>query len=582
MSAPTAGQPGLAAFVAFLRQRLERRDDEDHVWLPMSLGFGLIASLAFLVAVFHVEGTIQDDARMFLSWMGRWDDPELLKGDLVADYWYSVSPWLYRAVFRAGWLVGIKPLVFVKILPALLFPLIAYFSYRLLRAMRADPLAAFVATVFVLNVMVRDDIVVSGTPRAFWPLLLLVGLDGLARVRVLQVALAQLLMAGVYPQVALVMAGVIGLSALTPWQRPWIDLGRRRLALVVLAAVATVAGIAPFLLRESQFGPVFTLAEARTIPTFLYGRGRVLGADGSADFLCQTRLGIFAGGCKGLLDPRLYLLVVANGLGPVVLLMRTFRPGPASGARSPLPLYLLVSSLICAALSAAVLFKLHLPSRYASGLLLLPWLATLPVLSDWIRSRLSPQTLIERYSGRTLAIGAGIAALAGVLAVSIVKTGNALPADRELIAAIRSLPKDAVVGGFAEDLNFSPVLTGRSTLFNRELSIAYEKGYYQQVHRRMEIIRDLVLTTDASVLADRMRELPVDALVVTKDTLAQARIPVTFRGFFGAELAEMEARASQNEPTLVARLAPGCTMGVYRDTVMLDAHCLVREAAAAP
>jgi len=85
LNASTAGQSGLAAFVAFLRQRLERRDDEDHVWLPMSLGFGLIASLAFLVAVFRVEGTIQDDARMFLSWMGRWDDPELLKGDLVAD-----------------------------------------------------------------------------------------------------------------------------------------------------------------------------------------------------------------------------------------------------------------------------------------------------------------------------------------------------------------------------------------------------------------------------------------------------------------------------------------------------------------
>ncbi|TIO10682.1 hypothetical protein [Mesorhizobium sp.] len=581
MNAPTAGQPPLSAFVAFLRQRLERRDDEDHVWLPMSLGFGLIASLAFLVAVFRVEGTIQDDARMFLSWMGRWDDPDLLKGDLVADYWYSVSPWLYRAVYRAAWLVGIKPLVFVKILPALLFVPIAFFSYRLLRAMRVDPLAAFVATVFILNVMVRDDIVVSGTPRAFWPLLLLVGLDGLARVRVLQVALAQLLMAGVYPQVALVMAGVIGLSALTPWQRPWIDLSRRRLALVVLAAVATVAGIAPFLLRESQFGPVFTFAEARTIPTFLYGRGKVLGADGSADFLCQTRLGIFAGGCKGLLDPRLYLLVLASGLGPVVLLMRMFRAGPNSGARSPLPFNLLVSSLICAALSAAVLFKLHLPSRYASGLLLLPYLATLPVLSDWIRSRLSPQMLIERYSGRTLLIGTGIAALAGVLAVSIVKTGNALPGDRELIAAIRSLPKDAVVGGFVEDLNFSPVLTGRSTLFSRELSIAYEKGYYQKVHRRMEVVRDLVLTTDASVLADRMRELPVDALVVTRDTLAQARIPATFRGFFGADLVEMEARAGQNGPTLVARLAPDCTMGVYRDTVMLDAHCLVREAAAA-
>ncbi|TIS87128.1 hypothetical protein [Mesorhizobium sp.] len=386
-------------------------------------------------------------------------------------------------------------------------------------------------------------------------------------------------MAGVYPQAALVMAAVIGMTAFTPWRSPLVDFSRRQLALIAIAAVATVVGVAPFLLRANQFGPVFTLAEARNIPTFLYEqRGAVFEPDGSVDLLCQKRIGIFAAECSGLLDPWLALLVLVNFAGPIFLFARMFRPGPPFGSRSPLPLFLLVSSLMCAALSAAVMFRLHVPNRYASVLRLLPYLATLPVLFDWIRSRLSPQALIERYHGRTLLIGTCIVMTVCVLAVSIVHTSNKSPANRELISAIRALPKDAVVGGFVDDLDFSPVLTQRSTLFSRELSVAYEKGYYQPVYRRMEIVRDIVLATDAIVLLDRMQYLPIDCLIVAKETLVHPRVPTSFRGFFGADLLDMETQAAQNGPTLVARLAQGCTTGVYRDVVMLSMRCLLQEA----
>ena len=122
---------GISSIAAFVKTRIERRDD-DRFWLPLTVVLGFVSGIAFLVKAFSQPGGIPSDAEMFLSWMGRFDDPTLLQSDLIADYWASVSPWFYDAIYRLAWSVGIAPVVFVKILPALLYPPIAFFGYRLL------------------------------------------------------------------------------------------------------------------------------------------------------------------------------------------------------------------------------------------------------------------------------------------------------------------------------------------------------------------------------------------------------------------------------------------------------------------
>ena len=111
----------------------------------------------------------------------------------------------------------------------------------------------------------------SGTPRAFWPVLLFALMEGLARARPLQTGVAQLLLTGMYPQMALVTATVIGLTLLKPSKQFCLDLGRARIVLVAFSAVASIAGLLPFLLSTSAYGPSFSLEEARAVATFQPG-----------------------------------------------------------------------------------------------------------------------------------------------------------------------------------------------------------------------------------------------------------------------------------------------------------------------
>ncbi|KAB0679387.1 hypothetical protein [Aureimonas leprariae] len=548
-------------------------------WLALALGFGLLAAATFVGSALTGPGGIQDDARQFLSWMGRWSDPAPLRGDLVGDYWQSVTPWFYTALFRAASAVGIGPVLFAKLLSALLLPLAALFAYRFGRAMDArPPVAALAAGGFLLCLQI-DGPINGGVPRSLWPVLLAALLDGLARRRTLQVALAQLCLAGSYPQLALVTATVIGLTFLDPARPGFLDLSRARLVLVASAAAATVAGILPFLLGSGAFDPVATLAEARALPSFGFaGRNRIVDADGSLNFLCGQRLGFLGNKCRGSLGIGSLLVLAAMAAGPVALFWRAARPGrtPAPLMRSTLPLFLFLASAGWFAVASFALFRLHLPSRYTTALFPFTFLTTLPILIEWgLGSGREPLRPPRRLAVATL----GAALAVGIAAFGTVK-GHRLfrqPAEPALVAYLRDLPREAVIAGFVSDLDFSPVLTNRSTLFSRELAIGYQLGYLRPVMARMADMRDAVLTADPAVLADRLRRNGVTVFLAEAETLGPPRVPAAFRGFFpAAELAAAETQAA-GRPSALARRAPACTLRRFGTVLALDARCLAAE-----
>ncbi|WAJ29372.1 hypothetical protein [Antarcticirhabdus aurantiaca] len=552
-----------SSIFAGLERRLTGTRDE-RFWRAAAVLLGLLAALRELDQVFRGPFRFPNDALQFTAWMARWSEPALRGPDLVLDYWQSVSPWVYALPYRAAFGLGLDPVLTTKLLPALLLVLLPLAAFRLGRRLGADPAVAFVLAVVAL--VIAGDPTASGTPRGFWPLLLILVVDGLVRQSLWQTALAQGLLAGSYPQAALVSAGAIGLSPLLPGGGRLIDLSRPRIVLVAACALATIAGVAPTLLAEGSFGPVATLADARAIPTFAAGgRGEVFEADGSVDLLCGERLGFFGRRCEAPTDPRLALLVAVLLTGPAVLLWRALRPGPRPG--SSVIAALVLSGTAGAVLAQVLLFRLHLPNRYSDAAFLIAALATALVACEAIRARI-PSGLSRSVAGRLALMLAAAGLVGGSLAAAQGVRALAREPERPgIVEAAARTPPGTRLAGFVNELDYVPVFARRGVYATREHAIAYQLGYFRELEARMQRLLRIVQTPDPAEFRQLLANLPADRLLVEEVTLASGALPPSFQGFFAPA-------PPPTRPTALSRLAPSCEEARIAGVVVLDVVCL--------
>src|SRR5688500_15941285 len=122
--------------------------ESERTWRTLLYGLTAVTALIYLYLAFFEPGTlryapftIQDDARQFLAWMSRLADPAAMRGDLIADYWQSVCPPFYRAIFAAAAAAGLTPTLFARLLPLALLALSAWKAWRVALMMTRRPLA---------------------------------------------------------------------------------------------------------------------------------------------------------------------------------------------------------------------------------------------------------------------------------------------------------------------------------------------------------------------------------------------------------------------------------------------------------
>ncbi len=84
-------------------------------WLSLSLTFAALYAVLAMHKAFSSEYIIQDDARQHVFWMRRFLDPELFPKDIIADYFQSVAPPGYTALYHFMATLGIEPVVFSKL-----------------------------------------------------------------------------------------------------------------------------------------------------------------------------------------------------------------------------------------------------------------------------------------------------------------------------------------------------------------------------------------------------------------------------------------------------------------------------------
>ncbi|MFN3945058.1 MAG: hypothetical protein ACK4K7_09030 [Allosphingosinicella sp.] len=554
--------------------RLPRMSPEGFWRALLFLGTA-VTLVIYLVRAFQPLA-IQDDARQFMLWMPRLRDPEAMRGDLLADYWQSVSPPVYRLPFEFFALFGVDPLIVGKLLPVLLIGVSAWAAWRIAMTLTGRPLAAFVAAAFVMALVIHEDSVYTASPRAFSPPLFLLFVDALLRDRMKTMLGSIFLLASIYPTTALVALAMLGLSRIERVPRLRIDLSRRSILLVGGGTLAILVAIVPFPTQTSRWEPTLTIEQALTMPNLATpgGRSSLVREDGGIGWICSARMGFVPEmvPCgRGIpfaeLTNILLLLPLLWLIGDA--LRRPVMPG---GGRNPNALYAwaLLAALFWYAVAVAFAFKLHLPSRYSQRVLsILEWLAIGQLIGLWLDRQVRERGL------RAPAVAAG-GAIALLVAVSFLTPTPGLrrPADPGAMRHIAAAPPDTLVAGVSEDLDFVPALTGRAALATTEHAIPYHIGYYRHVDARLSDSLRAAATPDADRMRTILRVHGPHLFAVDRSLLEEGAVPPRYATIVAAASAEAEAMLAAG-PSAMQRLAAVCAAYRGPSLILLDVKCLV-------
>ncbi|MEM6434477.1 MAG: hypothetical protein AAF773_11590, partial [Cyanobacteria bacterium P01_D01_bin.115] len=339
------------------------------VWLVMSLAIAVVYRLPALHNAFSATYVVQDDARQHVFWMQRFLNPNLFPQDLFADYFQSVAPWGYTKLYHLAAKVGIDPWVLNKILPVVIAIVATGMVFLILMELTQTPLAAFVSAMFFNQMLpVRDD-VVAATPVAFFHPFFLAFLLCLLRRWWWPGALSILLLGWFYPQGVLVMAATLGLRGLTlvRWQKSRLTLTGTKADYWVIGSglLAAFFALLPYVLQDSAYGPVLTVAQARDMFALSPSGWSKFFDEDFADFwLFGKRTGLLPLEWSTLdlkVQPQVWLTLAL----PFLLAF----PGRSilarqNAGRIALLLQVAIASTLCFLVAHLLLFQLHLPNRY--------------------------------------------------------------------------------------------------------------------------------------------------------------------------------------------------------------------------
>lgn len=552
-------------------------------WLVASLGFAAIYAVPALRQAFSSIYVVQDDARQHVFWMRRFLDPGLFPHDLIADYYQSIEPPGFAALYRLMAGVGIDPIFLSKLLPMALGLMATTYCFGACMRWLPVPSAAFVATLLLnQNLWTRPDLV-SGTPRAFQYPLFLGFLYYLLGRSLLPCLLVLALQGLFYPQLTFISVGTLILS-LVRWKGRRLRLSRDRGDLVFCASGVAVAlfVMVPYAVRSSEFGPVVTATEARALPEFLPGgRWSFFNDDPWSFWLTGKHSGIL----RMALKPP---LVWIGTMLPMLLRYRSRFPlaQRVSSGVGVLPRVVLASIGMFFA-AHALLFRLYIPNRYIGhSLPMVMALASgiaLTVLLDGVfywaeqgaRPSLQVRQLLALGSAALLGIAliplAGLAKMTGGKDMHFNYKAGRVPSLYEYFSR---QPKGILIASLASEVNNLTIFSRRSILIGSEYALPWHVGYYGKIHQRAVDLIRAQYSQDLAEARHLIRTYGVDFLVLEHGAFTPQYVvknPLIRQFQPGAE--ETLVNLEQGVPAL-GRVAERCSVFRTRGFIVLQADCI--------
>lgn len=474
----------LQAFLTAPTARISK--SQKMFWFSLSLIFAIIYSLLELQQAFSSAYVVQDDARVYVSWMQRFLEPDLLPNDLITDYFQSVTPSGYAAFYRLMAAMGIEPLLLSKLLPVFLRLLTTGYCFALCMQIFPVPTAGFITTLlFNQTLSMRDDLV-SSTPRAFIYLLFIAFLYYLLR-RSLLPCLGAIALCGLfYPPFLLILAGILILR-LWRWEEKLPRLSHNRLDYVfgVTGVGLSLLMILPYALSSSEFGPTIAGIAARALPAF--------SATGRIPFFDDNPLWFWLFGQHSGLLPNVFEHPLSLlGLSLPLLLRYPYRfpKVQVASTLTLLPQVILASFGMFVA-AHVLLYKLFAPARYTRYSLRFVMIMAagiaLVVILDAV-FRWAQQT---QLSARRQFIALGLTVLLGIVLVFYPHFLKKFPNSNYIVGKapalyefFREQPKDIVIASLSAEADNLPTFSRRSTLVGWEYAVPYHVGYDRQIRQR--------------------------------------------------------------------------------------------------
>lgn len=560
--------------------------------LLLALAFGLALGLWISLPLFSGRGFVPDDARAFVFWMSRWSDPGLFPNDPIADYFQAVSPRIFTLIYRIGFEAGLPPVEVNRLLPLILTAAATIFLYLLTFQIWPSPVAAVLTTAFVnLQLWMKDDLT-SGTPRAFFVPLTAMFLYGLVTRNAALAALAAALMAGIYPAALLVALAstVIWMAAILWRQRP----DRQDWTVALSALLAGGAALVPFALAINEWGPAVSAEIARSWPEFqAWGRTRFFSEDLWVYWICSPRSGLEpVEWCRYLNEEEtrasfeigsLLLLATTLTVPFVIPLLRGQRQRSDIRQNALLPAFLL-GSLACYALAHALLFELHLPSRYIQHSLRMVAGIGFGISVAAIIAACAGGPAPEPRHRRMVILALPFAVFLPLAILTAPLFGKDVlfnvkyrsPEPQELYDYIALQPRDVVIASDTRQADDIPLRTGRSVLFSHKHSIPYHPNYY-------EPMRDAIIAFLRALYAPDLKQMQhfvaghrVSHLILHRAAFTPAYIRSIWWSRQFPDEAERAIRALDRGLPAVARQAGRCVRASYGELLVIGAQCLLR------
>ncbi|MEH2149430.1 hypothetical protein [Nostoc sp.] len=531
-------------------------------WYSLSLTFAVGYIITGLRQAFSSKYIVSDDAREYISWMYRYFNPDLFPGDLIADYFQSVTPIGYGILYKIIAVLNIDPIFFSKIFPIVLGIITTSYCFAVCMQILPVPMAGFIACLLLNQSLCLHDDLFSGTPRDFIYPLFLAFLYYSIRFSLLGILVVLALQCLIYPLIGFVDLLILFLR-LFRWQNRQITISQNRKDFILFVAAIMIAGILilPYAIQSSQFGPTITAAVARTMPEYWHG-GRV--SYFSHNIISYWFDGRDSGFFALIAPPQLLFGLLL----PILLKFQShFILSKQVKDEVKLLLQVVIAGLIMFFTAHALAFKLHWPSRYTHHtfkmVLALATAISITLILDatfrWSRQN-GRQILIL---GTIIIIGAGLVLYPSSLKV-FPKTPYIEGQVPTLYNFLQKQPQNIVIASTSEEADNIPIFAQKTILVGKEYGLPIHTKYYAQFRQRMLDLINAQYTEDINQIKDFIQKYHVTFWLITKNTWLQQYQP---------EAKQAKAKLEKSLPVL-ATFINSCAVFETDNLVLLKTECI--------